>query len=107
MKPFCALVFVLFCALALLASPASAEVLYNREGIQLQGTARIVSRNAATCNVLEEKYSPEEYQKMKAMEELVALQQEHGLEPDPEDHFRYARIWSEAGAPERAMEEER
>ena len=66
MKPFCALVFVLFCALALLASPASAEVLYDREGIQLQGTARIVSRNAATCNVLEEKYSPEEYEKLKA-----------------------------------------
>ena len=270
MKPFSALVFVLFCALALLASPASAEVLYDREGIQLQGTARIVSRNAATCNVLEEKYSPEEYQKMKAnqgrplhvwqldmsvhnktgkpldflsadfniespwqpctnwsgegpgggpagdfvdaeghpkrltwadtlkvlsmpygmrvgqverdtvflsvfhedrpvfknwwvdftfarqgsqgrqaaaaapsraaprqrvelppriladkylrqaeqlvqekdyegarkaMENLLALQQEHGLEPDPEDHFRYARIWSAAGAPERAMEE--
>ena len=41
----------------------------------------------------------------KAMEELVALQQEHGLEPVPEDHFRYARIWSEAGVPERAMEE--
>ena len=40
-----------------------------------------------------------------ALEKLLALQQEHGLEPDPEDHFRYARIWSEAGAPERAMEE--
>ena len=270
MKPFSALVFVFFCALALLASPASAKVLYDREGIQLQGTARIVSRNAATCNVLEEKYSPEEYQKMKAnqgrllhvwqldisahnqtgkpldflsadfeidspwqpctnwsgegpgggpagdfvdaeghpkrltwadtlkvlsmpygmrvgqverdtvflsvfhedrpvfknwwvdftfarqgsqgrqaaaaapsraaprqrvelppriladkylrqaeqlvqeedyegarkaMENLLALQQEHGLEPDPEDHFRYARIWSAAGAPERAVEE--
>ena len=52
--------------LALLGSPASAEILYDREGIQLHGTARIVSRNAATCNVLEEKYSPEEYQKMKA-----------------------------------------
>ena len=260
--------------LALLGSPASAEILYDREGIQVQGTARIVSRNAATCNVLEEKYSPEEYQKMKAnqgqplhvwqldisahnltgkpldflsadfniespwppctnwsgegpgggpsgdfvdaegqpqpvswagalkvlsmpygmrvgqverdtvflavfhedrpvfknwsvdytfarqrsqgqqapaapqsredppraaprqrvelppeiladkylrqaeqlvrdkdypgarqaLEKLLALQQEHGLEPDPEDHFRYARIWSAAGAPERAME---
>ena len=66
MKPFCALVFVLFCALALLASPASAEVLYDREGIQLQGAARIVCRNAATCNVLEEKYSSEEYEKLKA-----------------------------------------
>ena len=261
--------------LALLTPSAAAEVLYDREGIQLQGTARIVSRNAATCNVLEEKYSPEEYEKLKAnqgqplhvwqldisahnktgkpldflradfdiespwppctnwsgegpgggpagdfvdaegrpkspewagtsevlfmpsgmrvgqverdtvflvvfhpdkpvfkkwsvnftvarsgsqgrqasaapqsreappkatpkqrvelppeiladkylrqaeqlvrekdyegarqaLEKLEALQQEHGLEPDPEDHFRYARIWSEAGAPERAMEE--
>ena len=40
-----------------------------------------------------------------ALEKLEALQQEHGLEPEPEDHFRYARIWSAAGAPERAMEE--
>ena len=39
-----------------------------------------------------------------ALEKLEALQQEHGLEPDPEDHFRYARIWSEVGAPERTME---
>ncbi len=39
-----------------------------------------------------------------ALEKLEALQQEHGLESGPEDHFRYARIWSEAGAPERAME---
>ena len=37
------------------------------------------------------------------MEELLALQQEHGLEPAPEDHFRYAQVWSAAGAPERAM----
>ncbi len=269
MKPFSALVFVLCGALILVTSPASAEILYDREGIQVQGTARIVSRNAATCNVLEEKYSSEEYEKLKAnqgrplhvwqldmsvhnntgnpldflsadfniespwrpctnwsgegpgggpagdfvdaeghpkrltwadtlkvlsmpygmrvgqverdtvflsvfhedrpvfknwwvdftfarqgsqgrqaaaaapsraaprqrvelppeiladkylrqaeqlvqekdsegarkaMENLLALQREHGLEPDPEDHFRYARIWSEAGAPERAME---
>ena len=275
MKPCTVLTLSLCGLLALLGSPASAEILYDREGIQVQGTARIVSRNAATCNVLEEKYSPEEYQKMKAnhgrplhvwqldisahnltgkpldflsatfniespwppctnwsgegpgggpsgdfvdaegqpqpvswagalkvlsmpygmrvgqierdtvflavfhedrpvfknwsvdytfarqrsqgqqapaapqskeappraaprqrvelppdiltdkylrqaeqlvrnkdypgarqaLEKLLALQQEHGLEPDPEDHFRYAQIWSEAGAPERAMEE--
>ena len=275
MKPCTVLKLSLCGLLALLGSPASAEILYDREGIQVQGTARIVSRNAATCNVLEEKYSPEEYQKMKAnqgrplhvwqldisahnltgkpldflsatfniespwppctnwsgegpgggpsgdfvdaegrpqpvswagalkvlsmpygmrvgqverdtvflavfhedrpvfknwsvdytfarqrsqgqqapaapqsrenppraaprqrvelppeiladkylrqaeqlvgekdypgarqaLEKLLALQQEHGIEPDPEDHFRYARIWSEAGAPERAMEE--
>ena len=66
MKPCTVLTLSLCGLLALLGSPASAEILYDREGIQLQGTARIVSRNAATCNVLEEKYSPEEYQKMKA-----------------------------------------
>ena len=274
MKPCTVLALPLCGFLALLASPVSAEVLYDREGMQLQGTARIVSPNAATYNVLEEKYSPEEYEKLnanqgqplhvwqldisahnqtgkaldflradftiespwppctnwsgegsgggpagdfvdaeghprpvqwagtlkvlsrvggmrvgeverdtafllvfhkdkpvfkdwqvyftfpgqrsqgrqaaaapqsreappraaarqrvelppeiladkylrqaeqlvrekeypgarQALEKLQALQQEHGLEPDPEDHFRYARIWSEAGAPERAME---
>ena len=52
-------------ALLLLTLSAAAETLYDREGIQLQGTARIVSRNAATCNVLEEKYSLEEYEKLK------------------------------------------
>ena len=40
----------------------------------------------------------------KALEQLLALQQEHGLEPAAEDYFRYAQIWLEAGAPERAME---
>ena len=51
---------------ALLDPSASAEVLYDKEGIQLQGAARIVSRNAATCNILKEKYSAEEYEKLKA-----------------------------------------
>ena len=51
--------------LSLLAPSTSAEILYDREGIQLQGSARIVSLNAATCNVLEEKYSTEEYEKLK------------------------------------------
>ena len=66
MKPCTVLALPLCGVLALVGSPASAEVLYDREGIQLQGSARIVSRNAATCNVLEEKYSPEEYEKIKA-----------------------------------------
>ena len=39
-----------------------------------------------------------------AMEKLVALQQEHALETDPEDHFRYAQVWSSSGVPERAIE---
>ena len=38
-----------------------------------------------------------------AMERLEALQQEHGLEPRAEDHYRYAEAWEAAGEPERAM----
>ena len=39
-----------------------------------------------------------------AMESLQALQGEHGLEPPPEDHYRYAQVWEAAGRPKRAME---
>lgn len=49
----------------LLCRAASAEILYERDGIQLQGTAQIVSRYAATCHVLEEKHSPLEFRKIK------------------------------------------
>ena len=66
MKSLPSLTLSLGGVLALLAPSAAAEILYDREGIQLQGSARIVSRNAATCNVLEEKYSPEEYEKIQA-----------------------------------------
>ena len=45
---------------------AQAEILYDEEGIQLHGTARIVTRNAATCHVLEDKYSEAEYEELKA-----------------------------------------
>ena len=38
-----------------------------------------------------------------AMERLEALQQDYGLEPQPEDHYRYAQAWEAAGAPDRAM----
>ena len=37
-----------------------------------------------------------------AMERIEALQEEHGIEPAPEDHFRYARVWRVAGEPQRA-----
>ena len=39
-----------------------------------------------------------------AMERLLTLQREHGLEPAPEDHYRHAQAWEAAGEPERAME---
>ncbi|MDE0165846.1 MAG: energy transducer TonB [Bryobacterales bacterium] len=45
---------------------AHAETLYDREGIQLQGTARVVAYEAGTCRVLEERHSEAEYEDMKA-----------------------------------------
>ena len=39
-----------------------------------------------------------------AMEKALSLQQEHGLEPQPEDHFGYAKVWFALGEPERAIE---
>lgn len=39
-----------------------------------------------------------------AIEELLSLQQEHGLEPEPEDHFRYAKVWYSLGDFERVQE---
>ena len=38
-----------------------------------------------------------------AMERLEALQQDYGLEPPPEDHYRYAQAWEAAGASDPAM----
>ena len=38
-----------------------------------------------------------------AMERLGALEREHGLEPSPEDHYRYAQAWEAAGEPQRAL----
>ena len=43
-----------------------AEIFYNQDGIQLQGSIRTLAYNAYTCNVLEEKHSDEEYEKVKA-----------------------------------------
>ena len=37
-----------------------------------------------------------------AMERLEAVQREHGLEPEGEDHFRHAQVWEAAGETERA-----
>ena len=39
-----------------------------------------------------------------AMEKILALQREAGVEPAPEDHFRYARVWDEVGDHQRALE---
>ena len=39
-----------------------------------------------------------------AMERVVTLERDHGLEPLPEDNFRYAEAWAAADEPQRAME---
>ena len=38
------------------------------------------------------------------MEQILSLQEEHGLKPEPEDHFRHAKAWYASGAPEQAIE---
>lgn len=43
-----------------------ARVLYDQDGIVLEGEAKIVVYNAATCRVLEEKLPEEAYERMKA-----------------------------------------
>ena len=64
-------------------------------------------------NILADKYLREAEQLVedkdpkgarKAMEELLALQQLHSLEPNPEDYFRYAKVWSAGGVTEQAIE---
>jgi len=65
MKPFTNFAIPFGFTVFLLCRAASAEILYDRDGIQLQGTAQIVSRYAATCHVLEEKHSPLEFRRIK------------------------------------------
>ena len=42
------------------------KTLYERDGVTLEGSVRMVHLNAATCQVLEENESPEAYEQMKA-----------------------------------------
>ena len=51
---------------ALLAASAPAQTLYEKDGISLEGTVRMVARNAAVCQVQEENEGPESYEQMKA-----------------------------------------
>lgn len=50
----------------LTASVLHAEILYERDGIALEGSVRMAGRNAATCQVLAENESPEAYEAAKA-----------------------------------------
>ena len=58
--------FVAGCALALAAAGAQAQTFYNQDGITLAGTARIVTRGAGVCQVLEERHAPAVYERMRA-----------------------------------------
>ena len=45
---------------------AQGETLYQQDGITLEGTVRMVTRGAGVCQVLEERETPESYERMKA-----------------------------------------
>ncbi len=59
---------IAFVALILAVAPAEAEDLYDKDGVQLWTSARLVTRDAATCQVLEDRHSDEEYERLKANE---------------------------------------
>ena len=54
--------------LLLITAPGHARRLMESDGIELRGTARILTYGAATCHVLEEKYDEDEYASLKANE---------------------------------------
>ncbi len=55
----------LTCAVLLLATgPAAAETLYNKDGVQLSATARVIDAGGATCRIREERHSAEEYARL-------------------------------------------
>ena len=48
-----------------IASATQAASLYERDGITLEGTVRLVNRGAGICQVLEDRHSPDVYERMK------------------------------------------
>ena len=53
-------------AAALLAAATQGEVLYEKEGVALSGSVRMIHREAAICQILEESESREAYEQTKA-----------------------------------------
>ena len=49
-----------------MAADASAQQLLETDGIELHGTARVVTSAAGTCNVLEASHTATEYERMQA-----------------------------------------
>ena len=57
-----------FALLAMGVAPAAAEDLYDKDGVQLWTSARLVTRDAATCHILEDRHPDEEYERLKVNE---------------------------------------
>ena len=58
--------FVAALALSLAAAGgATAQTLFEQDGIRFEGTARIVKHEAGVCHVLEEHHSPETYERIR------------------------------------------
>ena len=59
---------VMAAAVLLLVFPAgrlAAETFYNKDGVQLSATARVIDPEAATCRIREERHTTEQYEKLK------------------------------------------
>ena len=108
MKHYPFLTFLLCCTLLLFGPTASAEIQAREAPGEPSGQKAQLPPDILADKYLrhaEQLVREEDYEgARKALEKLFALQQEHGLEPDPEEHFIYARVWASAGLPERALE---
>lgn len=49
----------------LLALPAAAETLYDRDGVQLTASTRLINADAATCRIREDRHTTEQYEKLR------------------------------------------
>ena len=74
-------------------SSLQAEILYDRYGIQLLGTARIITYNAATCHVLKESLPESRYEELKAHDgqPLHVWQLDYAVRYGPERGLSYLR----------------
>lgn len=52
--------------LALGIGPSAAETFYNRDGVQLSATARVIDPGAATCRIRDDRHTAEEYERLKS-----------------------------------------
>ena len=57
--------FATLVALASVVVPAGAQNLYNKDGVQMSATARLVEPEAAACRIREARHTPEQYEKLK------------------------------------------